>query len=72
MNIKLQIAFFVFLGLIVLVESIWIIKTESRLRRFFLGKKGKDLEETILFLQNEINNLKQAREKNGKRYCNFK
>ncbi|MEK7459767.1 MAG: DUF4446 family protein [Patescibacteria group bacterium] len=63
MNIKLQIAFFVFLGLIVLVESIWIIKTESRLRRFFLGKKGKDLEETILFLQNEINNLKQAREK---------
>ena len=43
MNIKLQIAFFVFLGLIVLVESIWIIKTESRLRRFFFGKKGKDL-----------------------------
>lgn len=66
MNIKLQIIFFVFIGLLFLINFIWIIKTESRLKRFFLGKKGKDLEDTIIMLENEINILKNAKEKTEK------
>ncbi len=62
MNIKLQIAFFVFLGIIILVEFIWIIKTEKRLKKFFLGKKAKDLEDTILDLDKNITILKESKQ----------
>jgi uncharacterized protein YlxW (UPF0749 family) len=61
MNIKLQITFFVFTGIIVLIGAIWIFITEKRLKRFFLGKKAKDLEDTIVLLENEITKLKNAR-----------
>ncbi len=37
--------------------------TEKRLKRFFLGKKAKDLEDTILSLQNEIKDLQKYKEK---------
>ena len=62
MNIKLQIAFFVFIGIAIIVDFFWIVKTESRLRRFFLGKKAKDLEDTIIILEKEIADLKKAKE----------
>lgn len=61
MNIKLQIAFFVLLGIIFLVGAFWAIMTEKRLKRFFLGKNAKNLEDTIVELQNEIAKLHKAR-----------
>lgn len=62
MNIKLQIVFLVVVFLAILIGAIWVIKTEKRLRRFFIGKKGKDLEDTIVNLEEEIFKLKKAKE----------
>jgi hypothetical protein len=62
MNTKLENAFFILLGAIALLEFVWILKTEKRLKRFFIGKKAKDLEDTIIILENDIANLKKARE----------
>lgn len=61
MNTKLQIAFFVLTGVAILFGTIWIFVTEKRLKRFFLGKKAKDLEDTIILLENEITKLKNAK-----------
>jgi len=61
MNTKLQNAFFILFGTIAIIEFIWILKTEKRLKRFFLGKKAKDLEETIITLENDISNLKKSK-----------
>ncbi len=66
MNTKLEIAFFVLLGVISLVEIVWIIVTEKRLKRFFLGKKANNLEDTILSLSDNIAKLKTAKEKTEK------
>lgn len=62
MNIKLQILFLFITLLAILLGTIWIIKTEKRLKRFFVGKKAKDLEDTIINLQEEIIKLKKAKE----------
>ena len=62
MNIKLEIAFFVLAGIAILMGAIWIVKTEKRLRKFFVGKKAKDLEDTILILSDDIAKLKKAKE----------
>ncbi len=40
----------------------WMIKTEMRLKKFFAGKKAKDLEDTITVLLADVNELK---DKNG-------
>ena len=45
-------------ALIIVVGLVWIVKTEKRLSKFFLGKKAKDLEETIATLSNDIEMLK--------------
>ena len=66
MNIKLEIAFFVLIGIILLIDVIWIFTTEKRLKRFFLGKKASDLEETILSLEKDIAKLMLAKEKTEK------
>ena len=66
MNTKLQNAFFILFGIIALVEFIWILKTEKRLKRFFVGKKAKDLEDTLVILENNIKELKEAKEKTEK------
>ncbi|KKQ03112.1 MAG: hypothetical protein US18_C0017G0005 [Parcubacteria group bacterium GW2011_GWB1_36_5] len=44
------------------MSAVWIIVTEKRLKRFFLGKKAKDLEDTIINLENNITDLKKAKE----------
>lgn len=62
MNIKLQIVFFIITLVAILVGAIWIIKTEKRLKKFFIGKKAKDLEDTIISLEEEITKLKKAKE----------
>ena len=62
MNIKLETGFFVLLALALIWGATWAVITEKRLKKFFLGKKGKDLEDTILFLEKEIERLNKARE----------
>ena len=70
MNIKLDniffLAFFVFIGIAIIVGVIWIIMTEQRLKRFFMGKTAKDLEDTITALGNDIAQLKKAKENTEK------
>jgi hypothetical protein len=62
MNIKLQIAFFALAGILFLIGGTWIFVTEKRLKRFFLGKKAKDLEDTIVYLEDNIQKLQKAKE----------
>lgn len=66
MNIKLDnifiIAFAIFTVLYILITFVWIVITEKRLKRFFLGKKAKDLEETIGFLEENILKLNTEKE----------
>lgn len=62
MNIKLEIAFFVFIAVVILVNGFWVVITEKRLKRFFMGKKAKDLEDTINILEEDIAILKKAKE----------
>lgn len=61
MNTKLQIAFFVLIGIAIVIGVIWMIITEKRLKRFFLGKKAKDLEDIIVNLEKEIAKLNTAK-----------
>ena len=64
MNTKLEILFFVLTGIalfFIFIGAIWIIITEKRLKRFFLGKKAKDLEDTIISLEKNISNLEKAK-----------
>jgi hypothetical protein len=67
MNIKfdniLVLGFFVLILLIVVFQAFWMFKTEKRLKRFFLGKKAKDLEDTITLLEDNIKLLNSSKEK---------
>ena len=54
--------FFAFTLIAILIGTLWAIVTEKRLKRFFLGKKAKDLEGTIIHLENDIAGLKKAKE----------
>lgn len=62
MNIKLEIIFIGIAILFILLGVIWAIRTEKRLKRFFAGKKAKDLEESIITLEENISKLKSAKE----------
>ncbi|OGI65390.1 hypothetical protein A3A95_00880 [Candidatus Nomurabacteria bacterium RIFCSPLOWO2_01_FULL_39_18] len=66
MDIKLDsiflLAFFVLVGIIILVLVVWVVSTEKRLKRFFIGKKAKDLEDTIIHLEDEVFKLRVAKE----------
>jgi hypothetical protein len=62
MNTKLEIAFFILAGILFLIAAIWIFSTERRLKRFFVGKKAKDLEDTIIALENDIAKFKKEKE----------
>ena len=66
MNIKPEIIFLIFIGVIILISVVWTIRTEKRLKRFFAEKKGKDLEESIIILEEDISKLKSAKEKTEK------
>ncbi len=67
MNIKLDniviLAFFVLTTIAILMVIIWIFKTEKRIQRFFVGKKAKDLEDTLITLEDEIKRLSASKEK---------
>ncbi|MDQ3245006.1 MAG: DUF4446 family protein [bacterium] len=58
---QLQIIFFVLFSLISIFGIFWIYSTEKRLKRFFLGKKAKDLEDTIIILENEMRKLNESK-----------
>ena len=62
MNAKLELAFFVLIGIVILIGAAWVFVTEKRLKRFFIGKKAKDLEDTIVTLEDEIAKLKKAKD----------
>lgn len=66
MNIKLDnialLAFFVLTGISILLGIFWVIGTEKRLKKFFLGKKAKDLEDTITILEENIARLAKSKE----------
>lgn len=62
MNIKLEIISFIAIGIILMLNIVWIISTEKRLKRFFLGKKARDLEDTIIELEKNISNLRKSRQ----------
>jgi len=62
MNTRLEASFFVFIGVAILVAFFWALSTEKRLKRFFLGKKAKDLEDTITTLEIEIAKLQKAKD----------
>ena len=62
MNTKLEIGFFIAIGIILFINIVWVILTEKRLKRFFLGKKAKDLEDTINVLEESIGVLKKSKE----------
>lgn len=61
MNIKLQITFFILAGILLVINLYWLFATEKRLKRFFLGKNAKDLESTIVAMQDEISKLHKSR-----------
>lgn len=60
---KLEIIFFILILIVLLCNIFWIVKTEKRLKRFFIGKKGKDLEDTLIHLEDEVKNLTLAKNK---------
>ena len=62
MNIKLQIGILIFVVISTLILVLWAIITEKRLKRFFLGRKAKDLEETIEHLSADIKRLSKEKE----------
>ncbi len=64
-------AFFVFACLAILVGTVWAVVTEKRLKRFFLGKKAKDLEDTITILENEIVKLNKSKNNIEKEIVNI-
>ena len=63
MNIKLETVFIGIAIFFILLGVVWAIRTEKRLKKFFAGKKAKDLEENILILEENISKLKSAKEK---------
>lgn len=62
MNTKLEIILLVLIVAIIMVGATWAAITEKRLKRFFLGKKAKDLEDTIISLEKDIAGLKKTEE----------
>lgn len=61
MDTKLELIFFILIFIVLLCNIFWIIKTEKRLKRFFLGKKAKDLEDTLSYLEDEVKALKESK-----------
>src|SRR3989344_5358440 len=62
MNTKFELAFFVLTGAAVILGLVWALATEKRLKKFFLGKKAKDLEDTIVMLHNDVAALHKAKD----------
>lgn len=55
-----SLVFFALAGVAFFIVFFWIFKTEKRLKRFFLGKKTKDLEQVVLELKDTLEKLSSA------------
>lgn len=66
MNIKVDgiflLVFFILTAVAIAVFIVWARSIEKRLKRFFLGKKAKDLEDTIAILEDNITKLTNSKE----------
>jgi len=61
MNTKLEIILFISFSVLILIYAFWMFNTEKRLKRFFRGKKGRDLEDSIVTLEENIKKLTEAK-----------
>jgi hypothetical protein len=61
MNATFEFIFYIATGIICLVLVFWMLRTEKRLKKFFSGKKAKDLESVIGELEQNIAELKTAK-----------
>ena len=50
------------IALAIVIGAVWMIITEKRLKRFFSGKKAKDLEDVIVKLEQDISLLNREKE----------
>lgn len=62
MNTKLEIILFISFSILILIYAFWMFNTEKRLKRFFKGKKGRDLEDSVIALEENIKKLTKAKE----------
>lgn len=58
--VSLDILLYALIGITILLV-LWIIKMEMRLTRMLRGKTGKDIEDTIISLEKDINEMKDFR-----------
>lgn len=63
MNANLQTILLGVFCLFVFLNMFWMIRMHVRLQRFFMGKKARDLEDTIEILEHNISKLKTFKEK---------
>lgn len=66
MNTNFQIILLGIVLIILLMIIFWVFQTKKRLKKFFLGKKGKDLEEVMERLQKEIIFLQNSKSQTEK------
>ena len=66
MNTKFEITFFASVLVLALIYAFWMINTEKRLKRFFRGKTGKDLEDILIILKEDVERLKKSKENTEK------
>ena len=71
MNIKLEMILIGFLLLYAVLSIFWILTTEKRLKRFFMGKKAKDLEDTIEILEDQIKKLNENKLRTSEELINI-
>lgn len=57
----ISIGIYVLIGLFIILLA-WVIRFEIRLKRLFIGKKGKDLEETMNALIKHAESLEKAQD----------
>ncbi len=55
-----QILYIIF-AVTTLVLVLWIVRLEVRIRKLMLGKNGRSLEDTVIFIKNEVELLGKAR-----------
>lgn len=58
--------FLIILAILLLVLAGWIVYLEMRLKKFFEGSKGKDLESILVSVKEELNRMKTKEEEQEK------
>lgn len=61
MNSNYEAIFLILAGIAAILVLFWIWRTERRLKRFFSGRKAKDLEQNIISLEENIKNLTETK-----------